>query len=184
MSTDEIITLKQEITSDFKGTVIDIETIDGFCDQYSDSRRCQNLQQVIFGYVNNKELVIFCAKGKQAIDTLNSQTKQILEKLERPFYAFNTGFESSVWFHQLDYKIIFDRELQGFPRESKGNARKSLGIPNYDDPFNDIGKSCMIAWENGQYDKAIAHNRACLLKERDILIKRGSNNIFPLKFTK
>jgi hypothetical protein len=184
MSTDKIIIFQQEITSDIKGTVIDIETIGDFCDQYYDSRRCKNIQQVIFGYVNNRELVILCAKGKQAIDTLNSQTKQILEKLERPFYAFNTGFESSVWFHQLDYKILFNRELQGFPRENKGNARKSLGIPNYEDPFNDIGKHCMIAWEKGQYDTAIAHNRACLLKERDILIKRGSSNPFPLTFNK
>jgi len=190
MTNDKIIKYRQDIVSDFKGTVIDIETIGDFCDQYYDSRRCQNIQQVIFGYVNNKELVIFCTKGKQAITELNSLTRQILDKLERPFYGFNTNFESSVWFHQLDKKIIFDGELQGFPRENKGNARKSLGIPNYDDPFNDNGYLCMVAWERGQFDQAIAHNKACLLKERDILLKRylllnkKCSAPFPFNFSK
>jgi hypothetical protein len=31
----------------------------------------------------------------------------------------------------------------------------------------------MYAWQNGEFDKAIAHNRACLMKERDILLRRG-----------
>jgi len=33
-----------------------------------------------------------------------------------------------------------------------------------------------------EFDKAIAHNRACLLKERDILIKRGFRKPDELKF--
>jgi len=31
----------------------------------------------------------------------------------------------------------------------------------------------MYAWQAGEFDKAVAHNRACLMKERDILLKRG-----------
>lgn len=179
-----IIEHRESTKSDCKGTVIDIETIGDFCNQFNDSRQYQNIQQVIFGHINSKEFIILCAKGKEAVSELNSRVAQILYELERPFYAFNTNFESSVWFHQINKKIIFDGELQGFPRERKGNARKSLGIPNYDDPFHDNGRACMEAWEKGQYDKAIAHNRACLLKERDILIIRGYQNVFPLQFNK
>ena len=182
-----ILRYKEDMASDFDGTVIDIETIGEFDKNplyEDDSRRVKNLQQVILGLFGKKGIRIFCAKGKYEIQELNSLTTQILDKLERPFYAFNTNFESGVWFHQLDTKIIFDYELQGFPRENKGNARKSLGIPNYDDPFDDDGKLCMIAWERGQFDKAIAHNRACLLKERDILLKRGPFTPFLLEFNK
>jgi hypothetical protein len=44
------------------------------------------------------------------------------------------------------------------------------------------GLQCSEAWKVGQFDKAIAHNRACLLKERDILIKRGCIKPNELKF--
>ena len=179
-----IIRFRQDISSDFDGTVIDIETTGYFCEQYDDSRRCKDLSQVILGLFGRKGIRIFCAEGKKSIAELNTLTEQILDKIERPFYAFNTNFESSVWFHQLDKRIVFDYELQGFPRENKGNARKSLGIPNYDDPFDDNGKLCMIAWERGQFNKAIAHNRACLLKERDILLNRGSRAPNELSFNR
>ncbi|GAI48070.1 unnamed protein product, partial [marine sediment metagenome] len=86
--------------------------------------------------------------------------------------------------HQLNKRIDFDGELQRYRGESKGNARTELDIPNYGDPFNDVGKLCMTAWENGQFDSAMAHNRACLLKERDILIKRGFREPDELKFMK
>ncbi len=187
MNNDKIIKLRTEITSDFDGTIIDIETIGPFDENplyKDDSRRFKNTRQVIFGYINRRKLRVFCAKGEDAIEPLTSITEQILDKLDRPFYAFNTNFESGVWFHQFDKKIIFDGELQGSPRESKLNARKSLGIPNYDDPFYDNGYLCMKAWERGDFNQAIAHNRACLLKERDILVKRGSYTLFPFKFNK
>lgn len=185
MGSDKIIRLREDVTADFDGTIIDIETTGEFCGKYNDSRRCQNLNQVILGLFGKKGIRIFCAEGKNSIAELAALTKQILDnKLERPFYAFNTNFESSVWFHQLDKKIVFDYELQGFPRESKSTARNSLGIPGYDDPFDDDGKLCMLAWDRGQFDQAIAHNRACLLKERDILLKRGPFTPFLLEFNK
>jgi len=182
-----IIRFRENITSDFDGTVIDIETIGDFNETYKntdDSREYENIQQVIFGFINGKGLRVFCAEGEGAISGLNSLTEQILDKLERPFYAFNTVFESGVWFHQLNKNIIFDGELKGSQRESKLNAVRSLGIPNYDDPFNDIGELCKEAWERREFDAAIAHNRACLLKERDILIKRGFRKPDELKFIK
>ncbi len=187
MSNDKIIKIREDITSDFNGTVIDIEATGEFNKLYkgkNDSREYEDFQQVILGLFGKKGISIFCAKGKEAIIELNSLTEQILDKLERPFFAFNTHFESSVWFHQLDKKIIFDGELQKEKFESKASARETLRIPNYDDPFSDVGKLCMQAWLRGEFDKAIAHNRACLLKERDIFIKRRFREPDELRFVR
>ena len=180
---------REDIISNFEGTIIDIETIGEFNNDrlykiYNDSRQYEKMQQVILGFINRDGLKILCAEGKQAINDLAIRAEEHIEKLERPFYAFNTDFESSVWFHQLGKKIIFDGELQKVKFERKADVIKSLGIPNYDDPFHDVGRLCMEAWEKGEFNKAIAHNRACLLKERDILIKRGFRTPGELKFVK
>jgi len=178
-----IIEHKEDISSNFEGTVIDIETVGEFLNQYPDSRRYKDIQLVIFGFINKYALHIFCAKGMRAINELRERAEIIIDSLERPFYAFNCDFERGVLFYELGKKIDFDGELQE-GRESKANARSYLGIPNYDDPFYDNGYLCMKAWENGEFDKAIAHNRACLLKERDILIKRRSRKPEELRFIK
>jgi len=184
-----IIEHKEDINSDFEGTIIDIETIGEFTKNrsytiFNDSRQCENVQQVILGFINRNELKIFCAQGKEAIEELKSQTERILNSLERPFFAFNADCESSVWFHHIGIIINFDGELQKFKFEKKSEARKSLNIPNYDDPFNDEGELCMRAWENGEFDKAIAHNRACLLKEREIFLKRGYREPNKINFNR
>ncbi len=182
-----IIEHKEDINSDFKGTIIDIETIGEFNRQYRgthDSREYQNIQQVIFGFINGQGLHIFCAKGTEAINELKEKTEELIDLLQRPFYAFQSEFERGVLFYELGKEIDFDGELQRYRGESKGNAKAELYIPNYDDPFNDVGKLCMTAWENGEFDKAIAHNRACLLKERDILLKRGAREPEELKFVR
>jgi len=180
-----IIEHKEDISSNFEGTVIDIETIGEFDERYrytNDSREYQYIQQVIFGFINGQGLHILCAKGMEAISQLKEKTEGILDSLERPFYALQSGFERGVLFHHLGKRIDFDGELQRYRGESKGNARAELDIPNYGDPFNDVGKLCMQAWLRGEFDRAIAHNRACLLKERDILIKRGFRKPDDLKF--
>ena len=178
-----IIEHKEDISSNFEGTVIDIETVGEFDNRYNDSRRYKNHELTIFGFINRHGLHIFCAKGRQAIHELKEKTKGIIDSLERPFYAFNTDFERSVLFYELGKEIDFDRELQE-GRESKANARSYLGISNYDDPFYDNGFLCLKAWGAGEYDRALAHNRACLLKEKDILIKRGFRKPDELKFIK
>ena len=167
-----VITHRETMRSSFEGTVIDVETVGEFHDQYLDSRRYEDHQLVIFGFINSHDLEIFCAQGERSINELIDEVRKIINGLERPFYAFNCGFERGVLYHNLGTKIDFDRELQ-IGRESKARAVRELGIPNYDDPFFDNGLRCMIAWENGEFDEAIAHNRACLLKERDILLQRG-----------
>ena len=178
-----IIEHKQDISSNFEGTIIDIETIGGFLNQYPDLRRYKDIQLVIFGFINRHGLRIFCAKGIEAISELKEKTMDIIDSLERPFYAFNTEFERGVLLYELGKEIDFERELQG-TRESKARAVRDLGIPNYDDPFYDRGLWCMNAWHNRDFDAAIAHNRACLLKERDILIKRGFRRPDELEFVR
>ncbi len=178
-----IIEHKEDISSNFEGTIIDIETVGEFRNQYPDSRRYKDIRLVIFGFINKYALHILCAKGIRAINELRERTEKIIDSLERPFYAFNTDFERSVLFYALGKERDFDGELQE-GRESKASTRSYLGIPNYDDPFYDNGYLCMKTWENGEFDKAIAHNRACLLKERDILLKRQSRKPDELRFVR
>jgi len=177
-----IIKHKETVKSNFEGTVIDIETIGGFRDQYRDSRRYEEIRMVIFGFLNKNALEVLCAEGERSTDELLEETWKIINGLERSLYAFNSEFERGVFFYNLGMKIDFDGELQKRPRERKASVRRELGIPNYDDPFFDDGYRCMIAWQNREFDKAIAHNRACLLKERDILLKRGSTKPSELEF--
>jgi hypothetical protein len=164
----------EESNLDFEGTIVDIETIGEFDRSYPyDSRHYRKIKQVIFGYIDKERLHIYCAKSVAGIDKLKSITPDIFAGLKRPFYAFNCNFESGVWFHHIGLQIDFDGELQGVPFESKKSAILQLKIPNYEDPFWDKGLMCIKAWNDQDFDKAIAHNRACLLKERDILLKRG-----------
>ena len=178
-----IIEQKEDISSNFEGTIIDIETVGEFLNQYPDSRRFRDIQLVIFGFINKDALHILCARGMKELNELRERTGKMIDSLARPFYAYNTEFERSVLFYELGREIDFDRELQE-GRESKANACRYLGIPNYDDPFYDRGVLCMRAWQDGEFDRAIAHNRACLLKERDILLKRRFRKPDELKFVK
>jgi hypothetical protein len=171
-----ILEHREAISSDFDGTIIDIETIGKFNSRYrytDDVREYEYIRQVIFGYINRHALTILYVRAMEEIDELNERVTSLISNLNKPFYAFNTIFEMAVLYHGLGREIRFDGELQAVKYESKASVVSALGIPNYDDPFYDRGILCMQAWENGQFDKAIAHNRACLLKERDILLRRG-----------
>ena len=159
---------------DFEGTIIDIESIGEFNQQFKyDSRNYINIKQVILGYITKENLHIYCATCPHEIEELRLKTPAIMKDLAKPYYAFNCNFESGVLFHHAGIKIDFDGELQGVAFERKKDAILQLRIPNYDDPFFDIGFMCIKAWNSQDFKKAVAHNRACLLKERDILVKRG-----------
>ena len=180
--------IREEIESDFKGTIIDIETIGDFNGRYrntGDWREYEGIQQVIFGLINSDYLQILYVEKKEEIAELNDRVSSMIDKLEKPFYAFNLSFEKSVLTCQLGRAINFECELQAEKFESKFNAVRELRIPAHGDPFNDKGLLCMYAWQAGEFDKAVAHNRACLMKERDILLRRGYRkpDILPL-FTK
>jgi len=179
-----VVLHKENLKSDFEGTIIDLETIGTFDDYYNDSRRYKKIIPIIFGFINSKGINIFCAKNQNSIQTLRDQILGIIDKLNKPFYAFNSNFERGVLFNHLSKQIEFEKELNKEIFEKKEYAVQALRIPNYDDPFWGDGRSCMGAWLRGEIDKAIMHNRSCLLKERDILLKRGFRNPDELKFAK
>lgn len=169
-----IIVHSEKIKSKFEGTIIDIETIGDFCREYDDddSRQYSKLVPTIFGYITKDKLKIRCAEGKTALKELQKVVTRILPSLKRPIYAFQCRFERGVLHHCYVVKLKIDGELNARTREWKGNACAELDIPNYNDPFNNVGKECVFAWLRGDYENAIQHNRSCLLKERDILLKR------------
>ena len=166
----------EKIKSDFKGTIIDIETIEPFCYEYpdaDDSRHYSTLIPTTLGYITKNELNILCAEGRSALDELKKETIKLLSSMEKPLYAFQCRFERAIFYHCYNFTLEFDGELNKKPREWKGTACVELGIPNYGDPFYNVGKKCISAWLRGDYENTIKHNRSCLLKERDILIKRN-----------
>jgi hypothetical protein len=165
----------EKIKSNFEGTVIDIETIGDFSDDYeeNDSRRYCKLKPTILGYITKEELNVLCAKSTDALDELRGYALDILPSLNKPLFAFQSRFERGVFHHAYGVDVEFTGELNTHQREWKGYACSDLGISNYEDPFNNVGRDCNIAWKKGDYDNAIKHNRSCLLKERDILLKRG-----------
>ena len=168
-----VIIHSEAAKSKFKGTVIDIETIGHFCEGYQDSRHYQNITPVIFGYVDENGLEICCTKSDKSIEKLKTTIAQVLPDLRKPLYAFNCNFERGVLFHSCGIVINFDGELNKEKFESKKGAVASLGIEDYDDPFDDTGFRCKLAWEKGDTTLSIRHNRSCLLKERDILLTIG-----------
>lgn len=165
----------EKVSSCFKGTIIDFESYGDFCQTYRgiDSREYKDIIPTIFGYINCDELNVLCANGKDSVPQLASRITALMPTLERPLYAFNCHFEQGVLHHYCSKKVLFDGELNTDKYESKWRAVKALKIPNHDDPFFDDGNKCKLAWLNSDYPRAIAHNRSCLLKERDILLMRS-----------
>ncbi|MGA8848418.1 MAG: hypothetical protein WB564_01130 [Dehalococcoidia bacterium] len=172
----------------YKGTIIDIETIGDYCREYKgDLREYKDLKMVIFGYINKQGWHIYCAIDIKYIPKLEEKAKQLLITLknESPLYAFNCNQEKGVFFHRLNEKILM-KELQSKEYERKDEALRKLGIvESYGDPFHgdrDPGKACMRAWESGDFDKAVQHNRACLLKEQELLLRGRGRGPEPLDF--
>jgi hypothetical protein len=163
---------EEGVKSDFQGTIIDLETI-GFFQNYDDSRKYKQITPVIFGSINKDGLRILCAKSSSSIQLLRCNILDLIDKLDRPFYAFNSLFERGVLFNHLSRPVEFEKELNKETFEKKETIVSALKIPNYEDPFFGDGKACMMAWLRGDINHAILHNRSCLLKERDLLLKRG-----------
>jgi len=163
----------EKSNSKFEGTIIDIETIGKFRKEYTDSRHYKEIVPVIFGFIDKTGLKIYCAKTQESIEKLKKKIVLTLPLLKKPFYAFNSDFERGSLFHHLGFPVDFQHELNAEKFEAKRRAVQKLKLPNYDDPFNDNGRLCMEAWLEGELEKTIAHNRSCLLKEKDILLTRG-----------
>jgi len=160
--------------TNFNGTIIDLETIGSFDRRYSDSRAYADHKTVIFGAISCGILSQHYIRSSETIPNLTKEIEKILGALQRPFHSFNTHFEIGVLSHTLGRRITFEKELNRTKYEKKQHVVIALGIPEYNDPFFGDGLKCMEAWKTGAVEKALAHNRACLLKERDILEKRGA----------
>jgi hypothetical protein len=178
-----IKTYTEEIASEFEGTIIDLETIGDFVDRYDDSRRYREILPVIFGSIDREGVTILCAGDRDSISELEIEIVKVLDLLKKPFYAFNADFEGGVLFHRTKKEVSFGGELNREKFESKKGAVQSLGISNYGDPCNDNGWLCSQEWLKGNTEYAILHNRSCLLKERDILLKRGFRKPDGLRLT-
>jgi hypothetical protein len=174
----------EEIKADFEGTIIDLETIGYFDDGYDDSRRYRNIVPVIFGYISRGGIRILCAEDHGSIADLGVEIIKALSSLKEPFYAFNSDFERGVLFNHLGKKVAFEGELNQEKFESKKRVVHTFGIPDYGDPCNDNGLLCSQYWSKGKIEPAILHNRSCLLKERDILLKRGYRKPDKLRLIK
>jgi hypothetical protein len=176
-----VIAHSEIVKSRFKGTIIDIETIGNFCEEYNDSRYYQNHIPFIFGHIDKDGLKVHCVRKNEPLKKLKPIITRILPDLERPLYAFNCSFEKGVLYHSWGIVINFEGELNKEKYEGKWQVVQSLGISNYGDPFYDVGKKCCDAWLRGDIRHSMRHNRSCLLKERDILLMRGCRTPDPLK---
>ncbi|RLI47314.1 hypothetical protein DRO69_00920 [Candidatus Bathyarchaeota archaeon] len=173
---------------ELQGTIIDIETIGEFLD-CDGLERYKQIKPIVVGFLDCDmiEILYITEESDQDFAGLRSILKAKLSEVNHPFYAFNTEFEMGVLYWFLGEKVTFDRDLMlkvttAYGQtvwESKRCLVKDLGIPNFDDPFWDIGYKVPEAWENFQNTgnsrflwEIIRHNRACLLKEYEILRKR------------
>lgn len=155
-----------------KGTILDIETVGEFEQRFPswDERYYTNLQPTILGYLTDDVLVQHCAEGFDEIGKLIEEMLDTIPKLESPVFALNSRFERHILKKSCNLEpLIVD--VRGIVPGSKWKLREKLGIPTYDDPFNGVGRKCAIEWLNGEYEKCMKHNRACLQIERDILEK-------------
>ncbi|MBW3004246.1 hypothetical protein KY310_00225 [Candidatus Woesearchaeota archaeon] len=189
-----ILAYTEETKSDFEGTIIDLETVGEFDRSFSDSREYRGITPVILGLITRDYLLIFAEKppleipdwlkGKieerKPFEAIKKEIKFELRRFERPFYAFNARFEKGVLYHFIGEEIEF-LELNERQFENKERLVKAMGIDTYDDPFQGNGLACSQAYQAGDVIAAMMHNRACLLKERDILLRRGHREADPLE---
>ena len=175
---------------EFKGTIIDIETlwkprVKGAIKYKTYEIEAYDDQTIIsFGYLTRQDidkdlikLKIYCCENIAEIDQLNEKIKKGIFTLNRPYYAFQHYFEKYVIKLNCDVNIQFDYELNNTHFEKKENVVKELGIDSFNDPFNGVGGKCMESFNNGTIDDVIKHNRSCLLKEYEILTERGCREI-------
>lgn len=165
---------KESTKAGVKGTIIDIETIGEFDRKYPsyDLMHYSDLKPTIFGFLTENSLIQYCAEGPDEIPQLIQIIGNTIPKLSEPYYALNCYFERGILFHGCNLEPEFI-DVRGEIRGRKWDIRENLGISTYNDPFNGVGYTCLLEWEKENYSQCLAHNRACLLIERDILKKVG-----------
>lgn len=177
----------------FEGVVIDLETDEqDFLDELHGADRYMNHSAVCCGILDKSKIEII-AKTCDVSDELFVQAvDEKVKRISHPYCAFNVGCDMALLSKLLGREIRFDRELQKELQnrhESKRNAVQTLGIPNFDDPFNGDGRLAAKAWtkhsethETSYVENIIAHNCACVLTEYSILVRRGYREIEPSSY--
>jgi hypothetical protein len=156
------------------GTIIDLETIGPIRNEFRDTRRYEKVRPYLFGYLAGNTIVQKYVEKSDHILQLVQWIKKIIltDLFQKPLHAFFTEFESGVIYCATGIKVNFDRELK-IGSGGKESIVKKIGIRAYDDPFPGAGVKCIEEFKGGNIADCLKHNRACLLKERDLLIKRG-----------
>jgi len=156
-----------------EGTIIDLETIGPFHDVLKGTKRYKEVKPYLFGYLTGNMIVQKYVEKSDHIPALLGFLKETnFTKFPKPLYAFFVEFEIGVIYCSTGKRLLFDRELKK-GRGSKEELVKKFGISNYDDPFPGQGIRLIQEFENGNIVGSLRHNKACLLKERDILYRRG-----------
>ena len=176
---------QEQVDCDFEGTIVDLETIGSFT--HVSSRRLefgqdyirnyQRIKVTTVGTLSDGVLQIAIALGQEHLDKFGKKALSIVSQSDRPLYAFNKPFEEGCLFWISRNMLSFENELQASPRENKERAVQQLKIPSYSDPYRGKGKMCVDAFNKGDLESIAKHNRACLLKERDILRIRGARTM-------
>ena len=157
-----------------EGTIIDLETTGPIRHEFRNTRRYEKVKPYLFGYLNGNTIVQKYVEKPDHIPQLVQWIKKTIltDLFQKPLYAFFTEFESGVIYCATGVKVNFDRELK-IGSGGKESIVKKLGIDAYDDPFPGAGVKCIEEFKRGNIENCLKHNQACLLKERDILFKRG-----------
>jgi len=172
---------EEAVEADFKGTIIDIETVGEFGEApYSQDKedylaRYRDIRITTVGILAGGKLQIFAAKGVEHLADFQRNAIMFMSRLTGPLHAFNKAFEEACFYWNSGREILaIDRDIQMTRGEKKEAVVRGLGLPGYDDPFNGEGRLCVRAFQSGKVGDVIRHNRACLLKEYGILKKRGA----------
>lgn len=173
----------REITVEGKpvdGTIIDFETVGVFQYEYGDTRYYEPQKPYIAGFLSGNNVKQYYVEKIDHVPVFLEffSKAKLLDTVKAPKYAFNTSFETGVTYCITGKNVLMDGEFQSREREKKGAVVQKLGIDSYGDPFHDDGYKCMLAFYEGHIDECLTHNLSCLLKERDLLFKRGS---FPIR---
>ena len=176
---------QEQVDCDFEGTIVDFETIGPFT-RVSSRRlefgqdfiqKYQKIKITTVGTLSDGVLQIAIALGQEHLDMFGTKALSIISRSDRPLYAFNKPFEEGCLFWISRSMFDFENELQARAMENKERAVQQLKIPSYNDPYRGKGFRCVDAFVKGDLENIAKHNRACLLKERDILRIRGARTM-------
>ncbi|MHA2024685.1 MAG: hypothetical protein ACW98U_02195 [Candidatus Thorarchaeota archaeon] len=178
--------MKERVKTVFDGSIIDIETIGDFSEVNRGTppmgsdylKRYRSMRITAVGVLSAGKLTICVANGYENLDAFQKIATKVMRDTSVPLYAFNKTFEEGCYFWNSEERSLeIDYELQQAVLERKEDVVKALNIDDYDDPFHGKGVRCKSAFASGDLQSIMKHNRACLLKENQILSKRGAKKL-------